>query len=59
MGPKAVVDQLQQDVGEDFLEMRESLADITQFLERKLTDKQVIAAAEVLHGRLINFRIGA
>lgn len=57
--PKAVVDQLQQDIGEDFLEVRELLADITQFLERKLTDKQVVAAAEVLHGRLINFRIGA
>lgn len=57
--PKTVVDQLQQDIGADFLEVRESLADITQFLERKLTDKQVVAAAEVLHGRLINFRIGA
>jgi adenine-specific DNA methylase len=57
--PKSVVEQLQHDIGEDFLDMRERLADITQFLERKLNDKSVVDAAEVLHGRLINLRIGA
>jgi len=57
--PKSVVEQLQHDIGDDFLDMRERLADITQFLERKLNDKSVVDAAEVLHGRLINLRIGA
>ncbi|MFC7459179.1 anti-phage-associated DUF1156 domain-containing protein [Hydrogenophaga defluvii] len=56
--PQAIVSQLQVEMA-DFLEVRSLLVDLLAFIERKASEEQVRAGAEVLGARLKNLRFGA
>ena len=54
--PQSIVKQLQIDLP-DFMESRQILIDILQFIENKAPDKETRDAAEILSARLRNMRV--